>query len=405
MTPGIRYAVMAAVVATQAWLGPVASVAAQEQPAVYQGTVGTAAVVVELDMADPSQVSGRYFYLKHHRDLALVGTLAESPEGEQLELDEGLENYDEAPRPTFSLHADGAQGWSGQWQDPKGKHLAVSLKPAQLPAEQADAEPFWHDLRSNSPYEYLRLSGLKLVDTKAEDVMGYRLQWQQEPDSKVTLFQLKDGYPAAQQAVLDRELRARLWNEVIAYHACMLGASRMGEGEFEQTVTPQLLTPGILSVSIFTSYSCGGAHPDFGDAPLNLDARTGHTLSLEDILWIGEGQPLHYDDRDGATPSDRSDVDFETFSHYREQVLAPWLVEQFKQLYPQQMAKTTDDDCDYSDPDIWRFPSWHFTAQGVYLGPSFARVMRACEGSDWSVLPYSVIRQHPGGVAVPLPAG
>lgn len=393
MTLGIRIVVLA----VSAWLSGTCQ--AREQPSVYRGTLGSAAIVVELDLADPAQVSGRYFYEKYHRDLALVGAL----DGEQLELDEGLENYDQAPRPALSLHDDGAQGWVGTWRAPKGKVLPVALKPAQPPPSEAGAEPFWRALRDGSPYEYLRLSTLTLVNRQSEDSMGYRLQWVEEPDSKVRLFQLDKGYPEAQQRLLNRALRARLWSEVSAYHACMLGASRMGDGEFEQTVTPRLLTPDIFSISLFTSYNCGGAHPDFGDSPLNLNARTGQHLALEDVLWLGDGQPLHYDERDGSSPADRSDVDFETFALYREQTLAPWLVEQFKRLYPGQMEKTTEDDCDYSDPEIWRFPSWYFTPQGLSIGPSFARAMRACEGTDWSVLPYDLIRQHPGSVPLKLP--
>lgn len=366
---------------------------------VYRGTLGDAAVVMELDMADPAHVSGRYFD-RQHRDIALEGSL----EGEQLELNQGLPGYDNAPRPLLTLHAN-ATGWQGQWQSPQGERLAVRLSPAELPAEAVDTEPFWHELRSASPYEYLRLSDMRLVEGRTQAFMGHTLQWQIEPESKITLFQITDGYPEAQLALLNRELRARLWGEVSAYQACMLGASRMGDGEFEQTVTPQLLTPDMLSVSIFTSYNCGGAHPDFGDAPLNLDARNGQHLSLEDVLWLGSGKPLHYDDRDGATPSDRSDVDFDTFTRYRGEVLAPWLVAQFKRLYPAQMAKTTDDDCDYADPDIWQFPAWHFTREGIYLGPGFARAMRACEGTEWSVLPWALLREHPGGVALALPGG
>lgn len=381
-------------------LGLAAPCHATEPWGVYRGTLGDAAVVMELDLTDPAHVSGRFFYQRQHLDVALEGAL----DGEQLELDQGLPAYDNAPRPRLTLHAS-AMGWQGQWQSPQGEQRAVRLSAADLPAEATDTEPFWHELRSASPYEYLRLSDLRLVEGQTQAFMGHSLRWQVERESGLTLFQLVEGYPDAQQAVLNRELRARLWGEVSAYHACLLGASRMGNGEFEQTVTPQLLTPSILSVSIFTRYECGGAHPDFGDAPLNLDARTGQHLSLEDVLWLGHGKPLHYDDRDGATPSDRSDVDFDTFSRYRGETFAPWLVAQFKRLYPEQMVKTTDDDCDYADPDVWRFPAWHFTSEGVYLGPGFARAMRACEGTEWSVLPWSVLREHPGGVPLALPNG
>lgn len=60
--------------------------------------------------------------------------------------------------------------------------------------------------------------------------------------------------------------------------------NHFGEDDYAQTVTPRLLTPTRVSVSVFTSYVCGGAHPDFGDAPINLDAQTATPLTLEDIL-------------------------------------------------------------------------------------------------------------------------
>jgi hypothetical protein len=27
-----------------------------------------------------------------------------------------------------------------------------------------------------------------------------------------------------------------------------------------------------------------------------------------------------------------------------------------------------EDQCDYSEPDIWDFANWHFTENGLYLG-------------------------------------
>ena len=31
---------------------------------------------------------------------------------------------------------------------------------------------------------------------------------------------------------------------------------------------------------------------------LNLDAHSGDVLTLEDVLWVGQGKPLHYADGD-----------------------------------------------------------------------------------------------------------
>ncbi|WP_249672219.1 hypothetical protein [Pseudomonas abieticivorans] len=368
---------------------------------VYSGTLGAMPVVVELQLADPAQVSGRYFYVKYHRDLALSGAL----QNDELSLDEGQDDYQDTPRPKLNLTRDNAGGWQGQWLDPKGKVLAVKLHRAELPPA-GNADPFFVQLREHDPYEYLRLSQLPLAAGKAETFMGYGLKWQAETESKISLFEVTSGYPADALARVNPVLRARLWSEVISYQECMLNSSRFGEGDFEQTVTPTYFSPAVLSASVFTSYFCGGAHPDFGDNPINLNVNTGQALALEDVLWLGDGAPWHYDRPDGNGDAEDGSVTFDTYSAYREKYLAPFLVQQFQKLYPEEMKKPADEnDCDYSDPQIWNFPSWHFTAKGIYFGPGFARVMRACESPEWSVLPWSVLGQHPGGVRLELPKG
>jgi len=390
---------------TNGWLRPcvlsLSLVAGAVQAQVYTGTLGGMPVVVDLDMTNPEQVSGRYFYEKYHRDLALSGTLAD----DQLTLNEGLDDTSDTPRPRLQLQHASDDGWEGQWQKSGGKALKVQLKPAQVPDTAAGADPFWVQLHDNAPYDYLRLLQLPLVNGKRDTFMGYPLQWRGEPNSKIQLFEVASGYPEPQLTRVNQALRARLWSEVVSYHECMLGSTRFGEGEYDQTVTPTFLSPAVVSVSVYTSYYCGGAHPDFGDAPINFDVNHGKPLSLEDVLWVGEGPAFHYDDREGAQQSEEADVDFDKFSNYREKSLAPWLVAQFKQLYPNEMKKPADEnDCDYSDPQVWNFPTWHFTDKGIAFGPSFARVARMCEGTEWSVLPYGVIAQHPGGVKLALPA-
>ncbi len=98
----------------------------------------------------------------------------------------------------------------------------------------------------------------------------------------------------------------------------------------------------------------------------------------------------------------------EAYSTYQREVLVPWLIKQFTTLYPNEMKKPAEDDdnaCDYSDESIWGYSPWYFTTKGLYLGPYFARVARACDAPDWSILPYSVVKQHPGAVKLQLPQG
>lgn len=87
-------------------------------------------------------------------------------------------------------------------------------------------------------------------------------------------------------------------------------------------------------------------------------------------------------------------------------MLGPGLARLFKQLYPAEMtmsAGSADDGCRYDDPEVWSLPSWHLRLQGLYLGPGFSRVQRACEGPEWSALPWSVVNQHPGRLGSDLP--
>lgn len=382
------------------WLIAVLSLPAlaEEPPLVYTGTLGKTSIVVELDLNKPDEVTGRYFYQKYRLDLPLNGAL----DGQDLKLQEGLDDFDDTPRPELSLTKDENGGWQGSWTNPQGKTLPVTLKPAQLPATAAD-DGYLSSLIHTDPYEYLRLSALELKAGKSENFMGYQLQWWTEPQSKISFFEIISGYPEASLPAINQKLRARLWQEVSGWHACMLGASRFGQGEYRQTVTPEYLSTDVVSISVFTTYDCGGAHPDFGEAPVNLNTKTADTLTLEDVVWVGEGAPFHYLNTEDHALTGKNDVDFDTFAQYREKAWAPWLVKQLTAAYPQQMKKPTeesDDDCDYSDPSVWQFPAWYFTQKGLYFDPTFARVLRSCESPEWSVLPWSAMKGHAGSTAI-----
>lgn len=383
--------------------GPFGSARADEPPAsLYTGTLGRHAVVVELTPDADAQMRGRYFYTRHRVDLELDGKTSGPAHLELLEGPEG-----NAPRPSWTLDRQPDGGWLGSWRRPDGTTLPVRLQPAHPAPPPAGAIPYLRQLSERHPYEYLRLAGLSLRPDRRDRFMGHTLQWWVQPESGITLFEIIDGYPDAVRRRLNRVLMGRLWQEVESSYAC--SSNPFGKGSYEQTVAPGLLTDRLVSVSVFTSYDCGGAHPDFGDSPINLDARTAQPLALEDLVWIGQGKPLHYIDvDDGAGGADSQAeapgaASFDDWSDYREKVFAPWLVEQWKRLYSTE-TEPSDDDCDYADPGVWQFVSWSMEPEGIVLGPSFARAMRVCEANDdWSVLPWRVVRQHPGRLAQDLP--
>lgn len=376
------------------------SVHADDGRRVFTGTLGKMPIVVELNITQQDEVTGRYFYEKYHRDLPLSGALQNST----LTLTEGNNRYgDDKPLSTLELEETGS-GWQGEWKSPQGKKLPVKLIEARLTAPTSSTLPFIAALPYSEPYEYLRLQGLKLKPAKKENFMGYDLQWWTEPETKISLFSVESGLSKDDQQRVNQQLLGRLWSEVISYHGCQLQG---GENvEFMQQVQPKMISPAVVSLNISTSYYCGGAHPDFGDSPLNIDVKTGHPLSLEDVLWVGEGKPLLHAERDSLGDEPLSKDESNARYQYVSKELVPWVIKQFTALYPTEMKTPTgDDDCNFQDESIWGTSPWYFTEKGLYLGAYFARVQRSCDRPDWSILPYSLVKQHPGAVKLQLPQG
>lgn len=338
---------------------------------IYAGTIGNLPIVLELNTVNAQEVSGRYFYQKYLKDLMLRG----KKDGEALVFEEGYDrDYDGKPRPNIRLQPT-INGLSGDWTNPQGKVLKIELSQSKLPSIPANTLPFLATLHDTTPYEYLRLQGMKLKPGKTEIFMGYTLQWWREPQSGMSLFEVVSGYTAEERRRINQQLMGRLWQQVVNFHECL---TEYGVTTYSQSATPLWMSPSVLSVNITAESNCGGNYSDERDMPFNLDTKTGKTLALEDVLGIGRGEPKE---------------------------LAPWLVAQLRTLYPEEVTTTTDrnDGCVYGEEQSWVSPAWYFTDKGIKLLPVFAHNEAMCRSEEWSVLPYDLIKQHPGHVALQLP--
>lgn len=368
---------------------------ASEGKQVFTGTLGQASIVVELfeDMA--GDVQGRYFYRKYHKDLRLAG----KREGAALVLEESRWGST-AANPHLRLEPS-ATGWQGEWTSPDGKTLKVELSPAVLAPLPAEPIPYLALMHDMAPYDYLRLLQLKLKPGKKQNFMGYSLQWWTEPESGASLFEVLSGYPPPARKAINQQLLSGLWQAVGAYHGCLLAGG--DAGSFKQTAKPMLLTPSVISASVSHEFLCGGDSPDQASFAINLDASNGRPLTLEDVMWIAEGEPIHYEEslfgRDHY-PAEITDAYYD----YRNSILGRWLVGYFQALYPQQMKGTRDPaGCDYDNEHHWTFANWYFTAKGLYFIPDFVPADAACRWPNWSYLPYSIVKKTPGGVSLQLP--
>lgn len=329
---------------------------------VFEGAVGAAPVVMTLDISDAS-VSGRYFYRGKWFDIDLRGDvkkrvvrLKSAVTGDKLDLE-----------PMGS-------GYAGSLTTAKRKTLPVQLRAigpeaaSNVPADLPDGI----DL-----YEKMRLSGLALKPEKRETVAGRSLLWRLEPASGLRLFRVESGYAAPAMERMNKSLAQIHWRIISDYFRCL--SSDGGPG-VESSVDSPYFSDGYVSFALNASWDCAGAaHPDAGIEGHSFDARTGEELSLDDLLKFGEG-PI---------PQKSSDA----WLNYRSRTFAPALVALLERFHSKEMAPHKDD-CDYSETDVWRFPAWRLTAEGLYVGASFPRVDRVCDNPDWSIIPYSSLNER-----------
>ncbi len=370
--------------------------AAQVNPGdIWQGTIGTLPIVVKLDSSS-AEISGTYFYRKRRLEIELSGQrtndgslqLKESVMGSTIDDKSAIWHLNPPENIAVGNASKdaGKEVMKGKWSGADGKMLPIVLQRVVLSAlPAAGDDPGLIALRKDDPFTFLRLNGTPLKRGKLETVGSYRLQWWNEPGTGVALFRVLSGYPAPQLAVVNRVLSKRHWEEINSALGCLSAQN----ADYDTSTTLRYIGRDALSVSLFTSYYCGGAHPDFGDSPLNLDPRSGRELVLEDVLWLGKGKPPQHDGPEQ-----------EAWFDYRGNIFAPWVASTMKRLYPTEFKGETADDCSYDEADVWDFPTWYITDKGVYVGAIFARAARVCDNPDWSVLPWKEVRKHPGAVKI-----
>lgn len=361
---------------------------AEEPGKVWQGVLGPSEIVVRIDAPakGSADLEGRYFYRRHRMDIQLRGKA--SADG-RIALREGR-GYDDAAQSSWKMQAPAQEQWDGEWIGPKGKRLPIHLHAVVLQSLPTARDPGLQALRGEiDSYEWLRFADLTLQKRKLQQVDGYTLQWLRQPESGIDLFEVVSGYPEAQLQLINARLRKQLWGWIGNYYDCVSGA-RDGQGEFQTATTLRHVSPKILSVSLFSSFYCGGAHPDFADAPLNIDPRDGRELDLDDVLWLGPGKALH---------EAKGNEWNQAWSDYRSKRFAPWAVAQLKAAYPSEF-RTGEDECNYADPEVWQFAQWYATPKGIHVSAYFARVARSCDDPDWAILPWKAVDAHPGTVRI-----
>jgi hypothetical protein len=334
---------------------------------VYEGTVGSARIVLALDDDGKGGVSGHYFYHATRLDIDLTGT----HQGTALTL------ASEITGDHLALTQSGA-GLAGTLTTAKGSALPIHLHTAAAP----------HDLPADLPpklglYETLQLSGLSLAPQQSASLNGKTIRWYREGVTGLRLFRLESGYPAPAMAAINHALTRQQWSEVSAFLGCT-GSDGHPGSEMSKADTPWLGAHA-MSYTWSSSWSCArAAHPDFGTEGHSFDTVTGRELTLDGVLPFGKG-PIPRADSDG-------------WYSYRDKLFAPGLIALLRRYHPQEMKPPKagdEDDCDYTQTDVWNFPAWSLGPKGLWVGAIFPRVMRPCDSPDWAIIPWSALKRQP----------
>lgn len=331
------FAVPASAAETPAWQG------------VWQGTIGTLPVRVCLDRHDYDASGGgfgAYYYTRHLRLITLEqqgdskswAEASDAKAGERWRFDTVTQAL---------LTARWTQG---------ARSLPVRLTRAEAVA--TDEQPCG-SMAFNRP----RLTAGRVTTTRAskDGATYWRLAYvpgSQFADS-VTLetFALDGRTPAIARvnAVLGRVLPGDPAKS--DWFECLAGNLNFNarDGDYQQTVAPEMITPHWLTASHDINYYCGGAHPDGGVNARTFDLDAGTEVDLNDWLAASAVKSERFE---GST-----DVSRTLTPAFRAFVLARWKPEEAECREPVTEAESWD---------------IGLTRQGLAFTPELAHVVAAC---------------------------
>jgi hypothetical protein len=335
------------------------------QVSLYKGKIGSYPVVMQLEISDTS-VTGNYFYQSYKMTIPLEGSISNT----------GLITLSNNERTEFFQMKKKNDGFTGSWTN-KEKSLRVEFQPISLsgfrnPYIQPGEVTKW---KKERPFDFILSAGFRFEKLKTIIVNGIIINVLKEKYTKIESAEIIHPYNPAIKRINNR-LKEKALSDAIAGSGCI---GYQTNDNFETTLGEVYGNRSVFSISFFTSYYCGGAHPDEGSGCYNFDMKTGSMLALEDVLWLGKGKP----------PAESSDG----WYRYRDSVLAPWLVKTFTQLFPDKINGTNDSECNYSDPQSWQWINWNFTNSGLHIAPQFAHYNAPCENPAWTIIPYSFLRK------------
>ncbi|MCL1943888.1 MAG: hypothetical protein FWF54_10130 [Candidatus Azobacteroides sp.] len=326
---------------------------------------------------DDETLDALYFYVSSLKDIVMRG----NREGGKyvLYVNKSENGYDEK----FVLSKNAAGEFKGTWNSANGKRLSVSLVPTSV--QDIDHHPygqldFIKNLKQEDAFNYIRSGLISFVGDSVADYKGKSFVWFKESHCNAPFFRLGNGFSTETlQAVNPKLDEIHLYN-AISQLSCSAQWYYNEGNSIEYTIRIEYLTDNLLGFSVFSSWFCGGAHPDFGEVGYLLDLNNGKEYEIDEVLAFDQ------------SVTTESQGGFSAFSEYRSNYFGPGVFKLVNQIEKFEKPDPEEDDCDYTELEYWDFPSWHFTEEGIVFTPIFYRAARNCETGF--LVPFSDLRKY-----------
>lgn len=323
---------------------------------------------------EPKILDVRYYYFSSLKDIVLEGRRNKN-QFTFLFNEEGGK-FDEK----FVLTKDAKGVFKGNWIHKFGKKLAVVLKPILVTAIKNPYKfiPFIAVYKNTDPYEYMRSSKLTFKTDSISSYKGQTLRWVTETHGKCPGFYLDSSFSDATQQLINKKLEAINVENAMNQLSCATQWDYSDGGGIEMSFTLNYLDENLFSFSIWKSWFCGGAHPDFGFDSYLMDLHTGHEYALEELIAFDKSVVIYDEKADNFTE----------YVAYQRDYFAPKILALLKEqgsVYADYNSE--EDPCMelYNDPESWTFANWEFTEDGLRISCSVARAARACETESFTI--------------------
>jgi uncharacterized protein YdcH (DUF465 family) len=346
-----------------------------------EGKIGVYPIVMKveesLNFFNGNNIYVSYYYKQDMHDIELDGHATGSAKYVFEKEQQNSKTNEVELAEKFVLERLPDKTWKGKWIN-KSKELPVSLHSIDTLNNSFNRLPYfeYHD-NVDRMYSGIRFNDLQFVNDSITRMGKFQLQWNHEIHSKIVSFAVVNG---ANDIVLKRinsSLRKKQYSYIDDLYSCT--SAHTYNGDYSYHLISYFITDNFLSINGSLFNICGGAHPDFGEENIIVNMKTGEEIKdLDNLFWFT-----------GKKPVDDKSVDYYKYAEERAKSIMNILTE----LYPEQMKKQkSKDDCDYSNSEVWNFPSWYLSPKGLYVGASFAMVARVCDSPGFSFIPYDILR-------------